>query len=158
MHSSLRLDCNHFAVKPGIMFHLDNDDPAMAFQDGFLPPAIPGIDDDISSDETFSVLGDTAVYDEKSALDQSPEFLWMKSPDYPVKAKENKMAGRVMLKVLVDRNGKPMRVLISLETPQGYGFGPAAVKSAQEALFVPALRNGDRVNCWVILPVDFAPN
>ncbi|SYZ74128.1 hypothetical protein TRIP_C60398 [Candidatus Zixiibacteriota bacterium] len=142
-------------VRPGFATPDNDEEMSLAFRDSFIPPAIPGVDEDLSARRIIGD-GDTVVYDSQIAPDKLPQFLWMKLPDYPVKAQENKIGGNVMLKILVDREGEPMRILIASETPQGYGFGPAAVKSAQEALFVPALKNGDRVNCWVSLPVNFA--
>lgn len=74
---------------------------------------------------------------------------------FPVQAIRMHMQGTVLLRVLVDENGKPIDVVV--EHSSGYA---ALDKSAREQVlsswqFQPAVIDGHAVKAWAQVPVDF---
>ena len=66
-------------------------------------------------------------------------------------------AGVVMLKVLVGRDGLPLR--IELETSSGYGIlDRDALEEVRRWRFKPALRGGVPVEMWIRQPVTYRLN
>ena len=75
---------------------------------------------------------------------------------FPVQALRQRMSGTVLLRVLVDENGKPVDVVIE----QSSGF-KLLDNSAREQvlatwLFQPAVIDGHAVRAWARVPVSFA--
>jgi periplasmic protein TonB len=75
---------------------------------------------------------------------------------FPVQAIRQRMQGTVLLRVLVDENGKPIDVVIDRTS----GF-PLLDKSAREQVlaswqFQPATIEGHAVKAWARVPVSFA--
>ncbi|HTV86457.1 MAG TPA: energy transducer TonB [Dyella sp.] len=75
---------------------------------------------------------------------------------FPAQALRMRMQGTVMLKVLVDENGKPIDVVV--ERSSGYAL---LDKSAREQVlaswsFQPAVIDGHAVKAWARVPVSFA--
>lgn len=75
---------------------------------------------------------------------------------FPAQAIRMHMKGTVLLRVLVDENGKPVDVVI--EQSSGY---PLLDKSAREQVlagwsFQPATTDGHAVKAWARVPVNFA--
>ena len=74
---------------------------------------------------------------------------------FPAQAIRQHMRGTVLLRVLVDEQGKPLEVTI--EQSSGY---PLLDRSAREQVlagwrFQPASRDGHAVRAWARVPVDF---
>jgi protein TonB len=74
---------------------------------------------------------------------------------YPAIAKRSGVEGRVILELLIDRNGKVQKITVRSETPPGYGFAEAA-----EAVFTgmectPAKLNGENVAVRYRYPLRF---
>lgn len=73
---------------------------------------------------------------------------------YPQVALRRGYAGVVMLKVLVSREGFPLR--IEIETSSGYGvLDRDAVEEVRRWRFKPALRGGVPMEMWIRQPVDY---
>jgi len=76
-------------------------------------------------------------------------------PAYPVQALRAGIQGTVLLKVLVDPNGKPVQVMIE------HGSGSRVLDDAARGhvlaawRFHPAIRDGRAIEAWVIVPVRF---
>ncbi|HUB89353.1 MAG TPA: energy transducer TonB [Dyella sp.] len=74
---------------------------------------------------------------------------------FPVQALRARMQGTVLLRVLVDENGKPVDVIV--DRSSGH---PLLDKSAREQVlagwtFQPAVINGHAVKAWAQVPVSF---
>lgn len=74
---------------------------------------------------------------------------------FPTQALRLRMQGTVLLRVLVDENGKPIDVIV--DHSSGY---PLLDKSAREQvlaswLFQPAVMDGHAVKAWAQVPVSF---
>lgn len=76
-------------------------------------------------------------------------------PAYPLLSRRFGEEGRVMLRVLVDAQGRPQVV----EVGRSSGFArldQAAVQAVERWHFVPAQRGGQTVSEWVVVPIVFS--
>jgi protein TonB len=103
---------------------------------------------------TFSTTGtDTAPAASESSATIAYETATR--PAYPVQALRAGIQGTVLLKVLVDPNGKPVQVMIER------GSGSRVLDDAARGhvlaawRFHPAIRDGRAIEAWVIVPVRF---
>jgi protein TonB len=77
------------------------------------------------------------------------------APKYPVQAIRGHMQGTVTLRVLVDETGKPLDVVI--ESSSGHELLDRAARDQVLARwrFQPAQVNGQKVQAWARIPVNF---
>jgi protein TonB len=77
------------------------------------------------------------------------------APKYPVQAIRGHMQGTVTLRVLVDETGKPLDVVI--ESSSGHDLLDRAARDQVLAKwrFQPAQVNGQKVQAWARIPVNF---
>lgn len=89
---------------------------------------------------------------------ENVEYRRMKPPKYPVSAIKAHEQGRVVLKVHVDANGKPIEALIDKTEPSDLSsdLGDAAIAAAMQWQFNPAHKHGKAVDDWVSVPIDFS--
>ncbi|MCK4271997.1 energy transducer TonB [bacterium] len=92
--------------------------------------------------------------DEFVAYDTPPKLIRLVKPKYPDIARKAGIEGMVILKILVDVDGKVIdaRVLKSLGN---VGCDEAALEAAKKCLFEPALQRDKPVKVWVSYPVRF---
>lgn len=83
----------------------------------------------------------------------APAFVHQEMPLYPILAKRLGKEGKVVLKLLIDENGKLLNIEV-LENA-GYGFLESSVAAIRKSTYAPAVRNGERVSAKAILPVRF---
>ena len=78
------------------------------------------------------------------------------APRYPQDALRSGDQGTVLLRVLVDVDGKPIQVAI--ETSSGHrSLDREAVRHVQQRWrFVPAEQNGQQVQAWGLVPITFS--
>jgi len=76
---------------------------------------------------------------------------------YPAEAAKQHIGGRVMLNCMIDIQGEATSCAIVSETPQGYGFGDAALALAPKLVFKPGTRDGEPIALAVRIPISFSP-
>jgi len=77
---------------------------------------------------------------------------------YPVKAKENNIQGRVVVRFRVRSNGSLDKISVVNDT-FGYGLSEAVIEVVKKMpKWVPGQKNGEHVNSWYSLPVKFQMN
>lgn len=77
------------------------------------------------------------------------------APAYPNMSRRLREVGVVQLRVRVSAGGEPLE--IQLAKSSGYARLDDSARSAvQKWKFQPAMRNGNAVEAWVIVPVDFS--
>ncbi|MBJ6122003.1 TonB family protein [Sphingomonas mollis] len=88
--------------------------------------------------------------------------LWIRMPTvpemepyWPVRARRERIAGRVILACIVPRPGPPRRCSVIHEHPQGIGFGSSAVKMSRLFRMKPVTRGSAVEDLPVIVPVRF---
>jgi periplasmic protein TonB len=83
----------------------------------------------------------------------APAFIHREMPVYPIMARRLGKEGKVVLKLLIDKNGK----LQSVEVVEsvGFGFTEAAVAAVKNSTYAPASRNGEKITARALIPVRF---
>ena len=100
-------------------------------------------DPDPSPDETISV--NKPPYVDNSQI--------MSKLEYPELAKKAGLEGKVVLRVLVRRNGSVKRYIV--EKTDSEIFNKSAGDAVMKTQFLPALQNGKPVACWLSVPISF---
>jgi protein TonB len=72
---------------------------------------------------------------------------------YPEMARKAGIEGQVVVRVLVDKNGKPKKVVVQSSDSQM--LNQAAIDAVMKSTFTPAIQNGQPVMCWVSIPIRF---
>ena len=84
-----------------------------------------------------------------------PQIERRSAPRFPVMAKRlNKKYAKVVLRVLVDENGKVIKAEMAGEE-QGFGFDDEAMSAARKSVYKPATKDGVPVKFWHTLAVEF---
>ena len=83
----------------------------------------------------------------------APVFTHREMPVYPLLARRLGKEGKVVLKLLIDKNGTLQD--IEVIEASGFGFTEAAVAAIKKSSFSPAYRNGEKVPSKAILSVRF---
>ena len=78
---------------------------------------------------------------------------WVK-PNYTEKARNNKVSGTVVMRVLVGADGAVKQVEVIRGLPDG--LNEEAVKSVQQMRFKPATKAGQPVDFWITLEASFS--
>ena len=73
---------------------------------------------------------------------------------YPDVARRAGVEGTVIVRVLVDRNGRATRTLIEYSDNQLLNSGAIEAVN-QYGQFTPAIQNGQPISCWVSIPIRF---
>ena len=79
-----------------------------------------------------------------------PEILTKTNPVYPCEAKVSNMEGKVILKVLLDETGTPVKYVVLSSTNQW--FTSVSVNAMMETRFRPAEVDGKKVKVWITYP------
>jgi periplasmic protein TonB len=74
-------------------------------------------------------------------------------PIYPSFALKTGQKGAVFVKVLIDENGKPKDALVIKST--SIIFNNSAISAALKSSFEPAIKEGNKVSYWVVIPYSF---
>jgi len=83
-----------------------------------------------------------------------PELLEFQRPVYPKNLRERDIEGKVILKILIDKEGKVQEIHI-FESSGYKTFDQAAVKSVQQWQFKPARKGNQPRESWVLIPINF---
>ncbi|HEU5310704.1 MAG TPA: energy transducer TonB [Candidatus Eisenbacteria bacterium] len=86
------------------------------------------------------------------AVDRAPVPVYRPDPEYPAWARENGITGKVLLRVLVDREGSVRQVTVVRGVE---GLTEAARDAVRRWTFRPATVNRQPVAVWVEIPVEF---
>ncbi|MDA0747167.1 MAG: energy transducer TonB [bacterium] len=87
-----------------------------------------------------------------SEIEYKPHPIRIVAPEYPRLAHKNKEEGEVMVKVLVDKNGR-------VEYISGpVVFRDAALGAARQFRFRPGRHEGERRKVWMYMPISFKLN
>jgi|CXWL01.1.fsa_nt_gi serine/threonine-protein kinase len=80
-----------------------------------------------------------------------PQLLAQPEPAYPDRARRERREARVVVSVLVDRNGRVANARVKLTSDPTFDFGPAAAAASRAATFLPATHDGVPGLMWVDL-------
>ncbi|MFA3783332.1 TonB family protein [Melioribacteraceae bacterium 4301-Me] len=88
--------------------------------------------------------------------EKGPEIVVAAKPVYPEIAQRAGISGKVYVKVLVDKEGKPKKAVV-IKTDAEI-FNQAAIDAAMKSVFTPALQNQHPITVWVVIPFKFELN
>ncbi|MDD5015283.1 MAG: energy transducer TonB [Atribacterota bacterium] len=83
-----------------------------------------------------------------------PELLEFQRPVYPKNLREREIEGKVILKILIDKEGKVQEIHI-FESSGYEAFDQIAVKSVRQWQFKPAKKGNQPRESWVLIPINF---
>lgn len=86
-------------------------------------------------------------------VEKMPEVVVAARPAYPEIAQRAGVTGKVYVKVLVDKEGKPKKAVV-IKTDSDL-FNQAAIDAAMKTVFSPALQNQHPIAVWVVIPFHF---
>ena len=88
-----------------------------------------------------------------SSVDTRPILLKRVNPGYTDEARKNNIQGIVVMRVLVGADGAVKRVMIGRGLPDG--LNERAIAAAMQSTFKPAMKDGQPVEYWVVLQMEF---
>ncbi|MDF1613018.1 MAG: energy transducer TonB [Stygiobacter sp.] len=88
------------------------------------------------------------------AVEKLPEMVFAAKPEYPEIAKRAGITGKVFVKVLIDKEGRPKKAVVIKSDSEL--FNQAAIDAAMKSAFSPALQNQHPISVWIVLPYRFA--
>jgi TonB family protein len=86
-------------------------------------------------------------------VDSRPVMLNRVRPEYTDLARQNKVTGIVVLRVLVDETGEVKQVRVVRGLPDG--LNEKAIEAARKTKFRPAMKDGKAVAHYIVLNVEF---
>lgn len=88
-----------------------------------------------------------------TAVEKLPEMVRQVAPEYPEIAKRAGITGKVFVKVLVDKEGRPKRAVVIKSDSEL--FNQVSIDAAMKSAFTPALQNQHPIAVWIVLPYRF---
>ena len=85
--------------------------------------------------------------------EKGPEMVVAAKPEYPEIAKRAGITGKVFVKVLVDKEGRPKRAVVIKSDSEL--FNQPAIDAAMKSAFTPAIQNQHPIAVWIVLPYKF---
>lgn len=84
----------------------------------------------------------------------SPDYIYTTKPSYPLEARKEGLEGKVILKVLVEKNGQTRKVELAKSSGHSV-LDQEALRAVEKWRFRPAKRDGEIIACWVFIPLSF---
>ncbi len=86
-------------------------------------------------------------------VEKEPQVVKEVKPTYPELAMRAGIEGRVIVKIWVDKDGKPHKAIVMKSDAEI--FNKAAIEAAMQYRFTPAIMNHGPVAVWVVIPFTF---
>ena len=83
-----------------------------------------------------------------------PELLEFQRPVYPKNLRERDIEGKVIIKLLIDKEGKVQEIQI-FESSGYKMFDEIAIKTVRQWRFKPARKGNQQRGSWVLIPINF---
>lgn len=87
------------------------------------------------------------------ALEKQPEMVFAAKPEFPEIAKRAGITGKVFVKVLIDKEGRPKKAIV-IKSDSDL-FNQPAIDAAMKSAFSPAIQNQHPIAVWIVLPYRF---
>lgn len=113
---------------------------------------------EFGSADHVEVMDDIRIDDEPGInefipVEKSPQIIRQVLPAYPDMAVRAGLEGTVWIKILIDREGVPVRAVVVKSTAEL--FDQPALNAAMKFRFTPAIMNQGPVKVWVSIPFRF---
>ncbi|UCE01427.1 MAG: energy transducer TonB [Candidatus Latescibacterota bacterium] len=167
------IDADVVPLPPALMVRVEPKPPAPSSSSGalrmvedddvfavdYVGPSGPGVDTRPLWDPDFDGVLVVEVKQASSPADEPfvavevyPQLVQMDAPRYPELAREAGVAGEVLVRVLVGRDGLVRDAVVIRSVPM---LDAAALAAARTAVFKPALQSGTPVAVWIVIPIRF---
>ncbi len=107
----------------------------------------------VVSASDFKVSNDDAPPPDFVPVEKEPEIVKEVKPEYPELARRAGIEGRVIVKIWVDKDGKPHKAVVLKSDAEM--FNQPAVDAAMGYRFTPAIMHNGPVAVWVVIPFRF---
>lgn len=104
---------------------------------------------DIPDEDFLPGMGDFV------AVEQEPVVIKKVEPIYPPMALSTGLAGTVVIRVLVYKDGSVKDVQVVKPSGSSVGFEEAAVQAVMQWVFKPAIQNQKPISVWMNIPIVF---
>jgi periplasmic protein TonB len=101
----------------------------------------------------FKVSEDDGPPPDFVPVEKQPQIVSQPVPKYPELAQRAGIEGRVLVKIWVDKDGKPHKAIVLKSDAEI--FNQPAVDAAMATRFTPAIMNKGPVAVWVVIPYTF---
>lgn len=102
----------------------------------------------------FTIIGKDTLW--FAPVDILPRFLHQKKPEYPEKARIADIEGKVLVSVLIGKDGKPIRAIVAKRTPPEENiFDDSAIETVMNSTYEPGIRDGKPVEVWLHVPIRY---
>jgi protein TonB len=112
-----------------------------------------GADIQIEQDIQIDDYGDNPDMDAFIPVEKLPQPIKQPTPKYPELAQRAGLEGTVWVKILVNKEGVPVRAVIQKSDAEV--FDESAIEAAMNSVFTPAVMNNGPITCWVSIPYRF---
>ena len=86
---------------------------------------------------------------------RQPQATKIVKPEATTLARTRKVSGTVLVRVLVDENGRAAQTEVYRDTNPRVGLGEASVKALKQWEWTPATKDGVKVKTWIVVPLPF---
>ena len=112
-----------------------------------------GADIQIEQDIQIDDYGDNPDMDAFIPVEKLPQPIKQPTPKYPELAQRAGLEGTVWVKILVNKEGVPVRAVVQKSDAEV--FDESAIEAAMNSVFTPAVMNNGPITCWVSIPYRF---
>lgn len=88
-------------------------------------------------------------------VDRQPTATKIVKPEPPPLARQRRVSGTVILRVLVNENGRAETVELVRDTNPRVGLGDVSREAVKSWEWTPATKDGKRVKTWIAVPIPF---
>ena len=86
---------------------------------------------------------------------RQPQATKVVKPEATSLARSRKVSGTVLVRVLVDENGRAAQAEVYRDTNPKVGLGEASIKALKQWEWTPATKDGVKVKTWIVVPLPF---
>ncbi len=101
----------------------------------------------------FKIPSEDAPPPDFVPVEKEPQVIKQVKPVYPELAQRAGIEGRVLVKIWVDKDGRPHKAIVLKSDAEI--FNQPAINAAMEYRFTPAIMNKGPVAVWVVIPFTF---
>ena len=90
----------------------------------------------------------------EESVDVLPKAVRRSAPKYPGSARARGITGKVVLRILIDKQGRVSKVKVIDSSPKGV-FEQSAIEAIKNWQYNPAIYQGQRVKIWANQTINF---
>jgi TonB family protein len=101
----------------------------------------------------FTIPADDGPPPDFVPVEKEPQIVKEVKPAYPEIAMKAGIEGRVIVKIWIDRNGKPRKAIVMKSDVELFNL--PSINAAMQYRYTPAIMNKGPVEVWVVIPFTF---